>query len=197
MFEKCQTAKFHWLPLIAKCLSRQSFLKHQILDAYGHFSEYQLDTLKALCILVIIGNIPLIVCHLFYVVGRYYIIPDIRNPSTLILSSEIMYRYVLLQMRCSVTEHSSTAQHGEGEGVFYFKLMNKTSWQEHFWQTSGALVAALCRHSNWFGFTIKITVVLCSSYLPRPNPEGTSEVWVLTMCVFVCMYVWNVNVSQS
>ena len=80
-----KTAKFHWLPLIAKLLSAQSFLKHQILDAYGHFSEYQLYTLKALCALVIIGNIPLIVCHLFDVVGRYYIIPDIRNPSTLIL----------------------------------------------------------------------------------------------------------------
>ena len=42
--------------------------------ACGHFTEYQLYTLKALCILVIIGNIPLIVCHLFYVIGRYYII---------------------------------------------------------------------------------------------------------------------------
>ena len=98
-------------------------------------------TLKALCILVIIGNIPLIICHLFYVIGRYYIIRDIRYPSTLILSSKIMYRYVLWQMRCSVTKHSSTAR----EGVLYFKLMNKTSWQEHFWQISGALVAALCQ----------------------------------------------------
>ena len=49
-------------------------------------------------ILVIIGNIPLIVCHLIYVVGRYYIIPDICTPSTLIVSSKIMYRYVLWQM---------------------------------------------------------------------------------------------------
>ena len=68
-------------------------------------------TLEELFILVIIGNIPLIihVCHLFYVIGRYYIIRDIRYPSTLILSSKIMYRYVLWRMRCSVTEHSSTA----------------------------------------------------------------------------------------
>ena len=88
-----------------------------------------------------------------------------RNPSTLILSSEIMYRYVLWQMRFSVTEHSSTAR--GGVGVFYFKLMNKTAWQEHLWQISGALVAALCQ-DHWFGFTIQI--VLCS-YLPRPNPH--------------------------
>ena len=74
------------------------------------FQQYQLYTLKTLCILISIGNIPLIVCHLFYVVGRYYIIPDIRNPSTLILSSKIMYRYVLCRMRCSVTDHSSTAR---------------------------------------------------------------------------------------
>ena len=85
-----------------------------------------------------------------------------------------------------------TQQHSTGRGVCYIKLMNKTSWQELFWQISGALVAALChymiRYWNWFGFTIKITtVVLYSSYLPRPNPEGTSEVWVLTMCVFLCV----------
>ena len=36
-----------------------------------------------------------------------------------------------------------TQQHSTGRGVFYFKLMNKTSWQEHFWQLLGALVAAL------------------------------------------------------
>ena len=47
---------------------------------------------------------------------------------------------------------------------------------------------AKIRHWNGFGFTIKLTtVVLCSSYLPRPNPEGTSEAWVLTICVFVCV----------
>ena len=28
-----------------------------------------------------------------------------------------------------MTEHSSTAR---GGGLFYFKLINKTSWQEHF-----------------------------------------------------------------
>ena len=82
-------------------------------------------------IMYIIGNIPLIVCHLLYVVGRYYKIPDIRKPSTLILSSQIMYRYVLWQMRFSVTEAHYR------EGVFYFKLMNKTSWQAHFFANIG------------------------------------------------------------
>ena len=40
-----------------------------------------------------------------------------------------------------------TQQHstGRGGGVCYFKLMNKTSWQEFSWQISGALVAALCQ----------------------------------------------------
>ena len=75
--------------------------------------------ISALCILVIIDNIPLIICHLFYVIGRYYIIRDIRYPSALILSSKIMYRYVLWQMRCSVTEHSSTARGGGGGGMLF------------------------------------------------------------------------------
>ena len=147
---------------------------------------------SVICILVIIGIIPLIVCHLFYVVGRYYIIPDIRNPSTLILSSEIMYRYVLWQIRCSLTEHSSTAR--GGGGVFYFKLMNKTSWQEHFWQMSGALDAALCQDPS-----LKLVRVHDKNYnscirfiiFTSPKPGGDQRsMGIDHMCVYV-------NISQS
>ena len=65
-----------------------------------------------------------------------------------------------------MTEHRSTSW-GGGGGLFYFKLMNKTLWQELFLQISGALVVASCQdHAKFIMF---IT-------LPRPNPEGTGEV---------------------
>ena len=94
-----------------------------------------------------------------------------------------------------------TQQHSTGRGVCYFKLMNKTSWQELFWQISGALVAALCQDSVLKLVRVHDKNNSCtySPYLPRPNPEGTSEVWVLTICVFLCVRVcaWNVYFSQS
>ena len=53
-----------------------------------------------------------------------------------------MYRYFFVADEVLSDE---TQQHSTGRGVFYLKLMNKTSWQEHCWQISGALVAALCQ----------------------------------------------------
>ena len=64
--------------------------------------------------------------------------------------------------------HEFTIKKGNGspygEGVFYFKLMNKTSWQEHFgkYRVLWSLHYARIRHWNWFGFSIK-NVLLCSS----------------------------------
>ena len=70
---------------------------------------------QRIAIVHIDSNIPLIVCHLFDV-GKYYIIPDIRNPSTLLLSGKIMYRYVLWQMW-----RNTAAQNGArgGGGILF------------------------------------------------------------------------------
>ena len=57
--------------------------------------------------------------------------PDIRNSSTLILSSKIMYRYVLCPGFVEDEVVIDGTQHGE-EGVHYFKIINKTSWQDIF-----------------------------------------------------------------
>ena len=59
------------------------------MDVYGHFRRIAIVTLNALIIFVITGNIPLIVCHLFYVIGRHYIIRDI--------SLIINFMYILMQ----------------------------------------------------------------------------------------------------
>ena len=80
-------------------------------------------------------------------------------------------------MRCSVTEHSRTARGGYGGGgVFYFKLINKTSWQEHCfckYRVLWSLHYAQIRPWNWFGFTIKY-------------------------CIYCgCVCLWNVRVSRT
>ena len=40
--------------------------------SFRRIAIVHVESVKAL--LVIIGNIPLIICHLFYVIGRYYIV---------------------------------------------------------------------------------------------------------------------------
>ena len=54
------------------------------------------------------------------ILSCWKIISDIRNPSTLILSSEIMYRYVLWQMTEVLSD--GTHQHSTGGGGGYFML---------------------------------------------------------------------------
>ena len=72
--------------------------------------------------------------------------------------------------------------------------MYKTSWQEHFWQISGALVAALCQDPALKLIQVHIKNnnnyknVLCSSYLPRPKPGGDQRsMGIDYVCVHACV----------
>ena len=86
-----------------------------------------------------------------------------------------------------------TQQHSTGRGVCYFKLMNKTSWQEVFWQISGALVAALCQDS-----VLKLVRVhdinnscMIFTIFTSPKPGGDQRSMgidhVCVLCVRVCV----------
>ena len=81
-----------------------------------------------------------------------------------------------------------TQQHSTGRGVCCFKLMNKTSWQEVFWQISGALVAALCQDS-----VLKLVRVhdknnscMIFTIFTSPKPGGDQRsMGIDHVCVFV------------
>ena len=85
-----------------------------------------------------------------------------------------------------------TQQHSTGRGVCYFKLMNKTSWQEVFWQISGALVAVLCQDS-----VLKLVRVhdknnscMIFTIFTSPKPGGDQRsMGIDHVCVFVCACV--------
>ena len=69
---------------------------------------------------------PLILCYWKILNNMLYINIDI------IKYNNAPVCFFLWRMRCSAREHSSTARGGYGGGgVFYLKLINKTSWQEH------------------------------------------------------------------
>ena len=126
---------------------------------------------------------PLILCYWKILHNMLYINIDI------IKYNNAPVCFFLWRMRCSVTEHSSTAR---GGGVCYFKLMNKTSWQELFWQISGALVAALCQDS-----VLKLVRVhdknnscMIFTIFTSSKPGGDQRsMGIDHVCVFVCACV--------
>ena len=89
-----------------------------------------------------------------------------------------------------MTEHSSTARGGR---VFHLKLMNKTSWQKHFWQTSGALVAALCQDPAlelvWVHDTNNNSCIMFIIFTsPKPGGDQRSMgIDHVCVCVYVCL----------
>ena len=87
-----------------------------------------------------------------------------------------------------------TQQHSTGRGVFYFKLMNKASWQEHFWQISGALVAALCQDPALKQVRVhdkNINSCIMFIIFTSPNPGGDQRsmgIDHVRVCVCVCVF---------
>ena len=83
-----------------------------------------------------------------------------------------------------------TQQHSTGRGVCYFKLMNKTSWQELIWQISGALVAALCQDSVLKLVHDKNNSCMIFTIFTSPKPGGDQRsMGIDHVCVRVCACV--------